>query len=57
MFSRWNKRRREADNLVAAAQIVATSSLTPLTDRFPFLWALVQARGAELWDEVVTIAA
>jgi hypothetical protein len=57
MFSRWNKNRREADNLVAAAQIVATSSLTSLTDRFPILRNLVQARGVDLWDQVVTIAA
>ena len=57
MFSRWNKHRREADNLVAAARIVATSSLTPLTNRLPILWDLVQARGVDLWDQVVTIAA
>jgi hypothetical protein len=57
MFSRWTKHRREADNLVAAANIVATSSLTPLTDRFPILRNLVQARGIDLWDQVVTIAA
>jgi hypothetical protein len=56
LFGR-KKQRREADNVLAAAKIAATSSLVPLTDRLPPLQDLVRDRGVDLWDQGLTIAA